>query len=56
MHTYGLISGVWAGSFNLGAFIGPTAAGILYDAVGFRTASLFVICTQLLVVSILCNL
>jgi len=33
--TYGLVSGLWASSFALGAFIGPSIAGVLFDTVGF---------------------
>lgn len=43
LETYGLISGLWTSTFALGAFIGPSIAGILYDIVGFGAATLFVI-------------
>ncbi|KAJ8673672.1 hypothetical protein QAD02_004934 [Eretmocerus hayati] len=43
MDTYGIVSGLWTSSFALGAFIGPSVAGLLYDAVGMRKACLFVI-------------
>ena len=33
------------------AFVGPSAAGILFDQVGFRYSTLFVICTNILLVS-----
>jgi len=42
--TYGILSGLWSASFSLGAFIGPSVAGVLYDKVGFRNGTLFVIC------------
>jgi hypothetical protein len=45
--TYGLISGLWTSVFALGAFVGPTVAGILFDAVGFPYGTLFIIVTQL---------
>jgi len=48
--TYGLISGLWTSVFALGAFIGPTVAGILFDAVGFPWAALFVVINQIVVV------
>ena len=51
--TYGLISGLWTSVFALGAFIGPTLAGILFDAVGFSWAAMLIIGTQLLVMLIL---
>ncbi|XP_054273005.1 MFS-type transporter SLC18B1-like isoform X2 [Macrosteles quadrilineatus] len=41
--TYGILSGLWSASFSLGAFIGPSVAGVLYDKVGFRNGTLFVI-------------
>ncbi|MBO1764922.1 MFS transporter, partial [Escherichia coli] len=36
--TYGLVSGMWTSTFALGAFIGPSAAGALFDWVGFSWA------------------
>ena len=50
IETYLLISGMWSTSFYLGNFLGPTIAGFLVDAYGFRSASvvffsLFVIIT-----------
>ncbi|XP_039295920.1 MFS-type transporter SLC18B1-like isoform X4 [Nilaparvata lugens] len=43
LETYGLISGLWTSTFALGAFIGPSIAGVLYDAFGFRAATLLII-------------
>ncbi|KAF4528886.1 hypothetical protein B566_EDAN017379 [Ephemera danica] len=40
--TYGLISGLWTSTFALGAFIGPSAAGVLFDSVGFRNSTVVV--------------
>ena len=51
--TYGLISGLWTSVFALGAFVGPTLAGILFDAVGFPWAAMLIIGNQLLVMAIL---
>merc|ERR1712141_997821 len=51
--TYGLISGLWTSVFALGAFVGPTLAGILFDAVGFPWAAMLIIGNQLLVMVIL---
>lgn len=45
--TYGLLSGLWTSSFALGAFIGPSVAGVLFDYVGFRSGTLFVIVIML---------
>ncbi|XP_067014314.2 MFS-type transporter SLC18B1 [Anabrus simplex] len=47
--TYGMISGLWASSFALGDFIGPSVAGVLYDVVGFRIGTLFVIGVHIIV-------
>ncbi|XP_063991731.1 MFS-type transporter SLC18B1-like [Diachasmimorpha longicaudata] len=49
LETYGLISGLWTSAFALGAFIGPSVAGILLDNIGFRQASMFIIVLHLLV-------
>ncbi|XP_055696245.1 MFS-type transporter SLC18B1-like isoform X1 [Lutzomyia longipalpis] len=43
IQTYGLISGLWTSTFALGAFIGPSVSGFLYDHVGFRNAVIFII-------------
>lgn len=49
LETYGLISGLWTSTFALGAFIGPSVAGVLYEFTGFPYATLFVIASSLLV-------
>ena len=41
--------------FALGAFIGPTVAGILFDVIGFPWGALFVVGTQILVIIFLCG-
>ena len=41
--TYSLVSSLWTSSFALGAFVGPTAAGALYDSVGFDWSTLFTV-------------
>lgn len=51
MSTYGMVSGLWASFFSLGAFVGPSVAGVLYDAVGFRSGTLFPVGVHVLVVS-----
>ncbi|KAJ8684416.1 hypothetical protein QAD02_020208 [Eretmocerus hayati] len=43
METHGMVSGLWASSFALGAFIGPIFGGISYDLVGFDKASIIVV-------------
>ena len=47
--TYALVSSIWTSTFALGAFVGPTAAGSLYDAVGFRWSTLFTVSWNVLV-------
>ena len=51
--TYGLISGLWTSVFALGAFIGPTLAGIMFDAVGFPWAAMLIVGSQLMVMLLL---
>lgn len=41
--TYGLVSGLWTSTFALGAFVGPSVSGLLYDSIGFRHAVIFII-------------
>lgn len=43
IETYGLISGLWTSTFALGAFIGPSVSGTLYDSIGFRESTIFII-------------
>ena len=40
LSTYLLMSGLWSGTLYLGGFLGPTVAGVLVDAYGFRTATI----------------
>jgi len=53
IETYGLISGLWTSAFALGAFVGPSVSGALFDSVGFRKATIFVISCHTLVAFIL---
>lgn len=48
INTYGMVSGLWTSSFALGAFVGPSAAGVLYDTIGFPWASQMVVVIHLL--------
>jgi MFS family permease len=50
LETYGLISGLWTSTFALGAFVGPSIAGILYDSVGFRNGTMFIVLLNVIVV------
>ncbi|XP_023340181.1 MFS-type transporter SLC18B1 [Eurytemora carolleeae] len=43
IETYGLVSGLFASVFAFGAFVGPTVGGILYDAITFRWAIMFIV-------------
>ncbi|XP_044268827.1 MFS-type transporter SLC18B1-like isoform X2 [Tribolium madens] len=49
LETFGLISGLWTSTFALGAFIGPSISGILYDNIGFRNASMFIVAIHLFI-------
>ncbi|KAK6644831.1 hypothetical protein RUM43_001104 [Polyplax serrata] len=49
LETYGLISGLWTSTFALGAFIGPSMGGVLFDVIGFTHASLVVVAMNALV-------
>jgi MFS family permease len=50
LETYGLISGLWTSTFALGACIGPSIAGFLFDSIGFRYSTLVVIAFHVVVV------
>ena len=56
LETYGLISGLWTSTFALGAFIGPSLGGILYDTIGFKNATMVVVTLNAFVVSSRINL
>jgi len=47
--TYSLVSSLWTSAFALGAFVGPTTAGVLYDRVGFEWSTLFMVGWNVLV-------
>ncbi|XP_076270313.1 MFS-type transporter SLC18B1-like isoform X2 [Rhynchophorus ferrugineus] len=49
VETFGLISGLWTSTFALGAFLGPSISGILYDSVGFQNSSMFIVVIHLVV-------
>ena len=49
LNTYALVSGLWTATFALGAFIGPSVAGLIVDFYGFRPSTLLVIVSQLTV-------
>lgn len=53
IETYGLISGLWTSTFALGAFIGPSVSGFLFDAIGFRRACIFIVGLLVIVAIIL---
>lgn len=50
LETYGLVSGLWTSIFAFGAFVGPSASGALYDAIGFRSSVYFIIVWHAIVV------
>lgn len=49
IETFGLVSGLWTSAFALGAFIGPSVAGVLYDNAGFRNASMLIFALHIVV-------
>ena len=49
LDTYALISGLWTATFALGAFIGPSVAGLLVDNFTFKYATMFVVVSQITV-------
>ncbi len=49
INTYALVSSLWTATFALGAFIGPTVAGLLVNYYNFPVASIFVVIMQLTV-------
>lgn len=49
IETYGLVSGLWTSTFALGAFFGPSVSGLLYDSIGFRKATIFIIALHAIV-------
>ena len=53
-HIFFQSSGMWSTTFYLGSFLGPTIAGFLVDAKGFRFSTIpsFVLCILILVVDI----
>ncbi|XP_059049147.1 MFS-type transporter SLC18B1-like [Achroia grisella] len=49
IETYGLVSAMWTSTFALGAFIGPTVSGVLFDSIGFPNSTVFIFLLHLLV-------
>ncbi|MCL4158758.1 UNVERIFIED_CONTAM: hypothetical protein GTU68_050739 [Idotea baltica] len=41
--TYGLVSGLWTSTFALGAFVGPSLSGVLFDTIGFPWAAQLIV-------------
>ena len=50
LSTYGLVSGIYGSALALGAFVGPSVAGVLMDYVGFPYSTYLVIGTSCLLV------
>ncbi|XP_060810410.1 MFS-type transporter SLC18B1-like [Amyelois transitella] len=49
IETYGLVSAMWTSTFALGAFIGPTVSGVLFDSIGFASSTVFIFLLHLVV-------
>ena len=47
-NTCGLISGIWAASFELGSFMGPSVGGVTFEKYGFQWASQIVVAMHVL--------
>lgn len=47
--TFLFLLGLWAASFNLGNFVGPTASGFFVESLGFRTSTMIFFGLYLLV-------
>lgn len=52
LDTYGLVSGLWTSIFAFGAFVGPSASGALYDAIGFPKSVYFIIVWHAIVAAV----
>lgn len=52
IETYGLVSGMWTSTFALGAFIGPTVSGLLFDYIGFRNSTVFIFVLHIIVAAL----
>ncbi|CAH2262331.1 jg26874 [Pararge aegeria aegeria] len=59
IETYGLVSGMWTSTFALGAFIGPTVSGLLFQYIMFRHSTYFIVilhfCVMGVVLLFLCT-
>ncbi|XP_023933722.1 MFS-type transporter SLC18B1 [Bicyclus anynana] len=59
IETYGLVSGMWTSTFALGAFIGPTVSGLLFQYIFFRPSTYFIVilhfCVMGVVLLFLCT-
>ncbi|GIY40328.1 MFS-type transporter SLC18B1 [Caerostris extrusa] len=53
LSTYGLVSSMIASSQSLGAFIGPSIGGYLYDELGFRKASMTLMVLEIVLIILL---
>lgn len=53
IETYGLVSGLWTSTFAFGAFVGPSVSGFLFDAIGFRGSTLFIVGLEVIVGTVL---
>lgn len=53
MKTHAVVSGMFTSVLSMGMFLGPSVGGILFEAVGFRWGSLFVIFYMVFLVSLI---
>ncbi|XP_034841523.1 MFS-type transporter SLC18B1-like [Maniola hyperantus] len=52
IETYGLVSGMWTSTFALGAFIGPTVSGLLFQFIFFRASTYFIVMLHFCVMAV----
>lgn len=52
MSTYGMVSAVFFSSCSVGAFIGPSAGGYLLEHFGYRAASIYILVTEAVMITL----
>jgi len=51
LETFGLMTAIFSASYTLGSIIGPFVSGVLYDSLGFRASTYFVLASTTFAVS-----
>ncbi|CAB3371824.1 Hypothetical predicted protein [Cloeon dipterum] len=47
LETFGLMTALFSASYSLGSFVGPFVSGLLYNSLGFRASTYFVLLSTL---------